>query len=170
MADTQFEIIRGKAYYAQVLGKARPNYNRDGTEWKIDLVPEEGARAKLRELGILDRLKRMDKEGHPAEGLDVIKLKRKGEDYEGNPRTGPKVVDSKQKPWPEDKLIGNGSDVFVRISVTPPKTKGYKAKVTLMGVLVKEYVPYESSGAERGMFDEVADTGGEEPWDTDIDE
>lgn len=165
MSDTQFLLVKGTAYYAMVLGKPRPNYDRNGTEWKMDFVPADDTEAaKLKAAGIGDRLK-VANDGHPAAGQQVIKLKRKGEDKEGNPKGPPVVVDSTQKTWPEDKLIGNDSKVFVKLAVTPPRTKGYKASCTLTGVMVKEHAEYVSTG--RGMFDEVADKaedGSEEPW------
>lgn len=167
MSETNFLLVKGTAYYAMVLGKARPNYERTGTEWTLDFVPaDEAEAAKLKAAGIGDRVKEV-KDGHPAgDGVKAIRLRRKGEDKDGNPKKGPVVVDNVQKDWPEDKLIGNGSKVFVKLAVTPPRTKAFKASCTLTGVMVKEYVPYEGGG--KGMFDEVADeeaaAGGEEPW------
>jgi len=34
----QTAVFRGKAQYAKVLGEPMLNYNKDGKEWKIDVV------------------------------------------------------------------------------------------------------------------------------------
>lgn len=155
MSEVKFVTVKGKAYYAQVLGKPRTNYQKDGTEWTIDVVLEDKAEVrKLQDAGIGDRI-RIAKETHPAAGEKYYKFTRKfreaNDQYEQT--KPPKVMDMHQKDWPQDKLIGNNSDVFVRFSVTPPGDKKFKSKVTLMGVMVEKHVPYESSG--RGMFDEA---------------
>lgn len=160
--ETQFVTLHGNAFYAKILGKPRMNYNKDGTEWTMDFVPDNNSVATMKKLGIKDRLK--SKEGHPAgDDAEYIRIRRKGEkkDFPSGEiikNTPVDVVDKFKKPWNENTLIGNGSEVFIKIAVSPQAKPGMKARVTLMGVLVKDLVPYEA--AERDNWGDVEDEEG----------
>src|SRR5690606_474304 len=66
---------------------------------------------------------------------------------DGTPNRPIEVVDILGKPWPEDKLIGNGSVVDVKFAVVdygPGKKHGvYPRKIRVL-----KHVPYETDGFE----------------------
>ena len=83
------------------------------------------------------------------------------------------VYDSRRKPWPEDKLIGNGSVCRVAWSTYDWNKNGKSGRSAgLQAVVVMEHVPYESVDKDE-LFDglEVEDDVFEEaPFDDDIDD
>jgi hypothetical protein len=126
ISKPQTAVFRGKAQYAKVLGEPMLNYNKDGKEWKIDVVfaDEKGIKAEAKKLGIADRVKQKDDyvDGQPYMTFKQAEFKRNGE---ANERV--KVTDILGNPWPQDKLIGNGSDIdvkFVVVDYGPGKKHG----------------------------------------------
>jgi hypothetical protein len=150
----------GKVYWASVVGEKslRKNYDGDGREWSFEFEPEDPS--FLKDHRLLDRLKdplayakRLEDRGEKekaksayesAEGrgdyllLKKPELKRDGEKHEPF-----RIYDENNQPWDEDKLIGNGSKVDVKLSIVdwgPGKKKSIYAKA----IRVTEHVPYEA--------------------------
>lgn len=139
--DIKELVIRGKASYAKVLGDPIPNYNKDGKEWKIDLIlTDKGSIEEVKAAGIGDRIKR--KESYWAANEPHLSMKQTELRKDGTPNRPINIVDAKGNPWPQDKLIGNGSIIdlkFVVIDNGPSKFKGVYPR----SIRVLDLVPYE---------------------------
>lgn len=138
---TQVTVLRGKAFFAKILGDPVPNYNKDGKEWKMDLkLANKESLKELKDLGVGDRVKQ--KENY-LNGSPYITLKQSEFRKDGITRNDPiKVYDAAGKEWDQSRLIGNESDVDVKIAVMdfgPGKKKG----MYIRGVRVLNLVPYE---------------------------
>lgn len=135
----QTAVFRGKAQYAKVLGEPMLNYNKDGKEWKLDLVlADKGLLAEAKKLGIGDRVKQKD---DYVDGQSYMTFKQAEFKRDGTPNEPIKVTDILGNPWPKDKLIGNGSDVdvkFVVIDYGPGKKSG----VYIRSIRVLKLVEY----------------------------
>jgi len=135
----QTAVFRGKAQYAKVLGEPMLNYNKDGKEWKLDLVlADKGTLAEAKKLGIGDRIKQKD---DYVDGQNYMTFKQAEFKRDGTANDPIKVTDILGNPWPKDKLIGNGSDVdvkFVVIDYGPGKKSG----VYIRSIRVLKLVEY----------------------------
>ena len=148
MSTTNTVTLRGKAYYAKILGDPIPNYNKDGREWKMDLILTKAALPELKKLGISDRVK--SKEDY-CDGQPYLTFKQRELKKDGSTNKPIQVVDVRNKPWDQDTLIGNGSDVdvkFVVVNYGP----GMKDGVYIRGVRVLNLVPYN-----KPAFDELSE-------------
>lgn len=154
-------VIRGKAFWAKILGDPVPGYDPDQKEWTIDVTVDDEARATLEELGLGDKIKNKTDEKPDDERGDFITFKRKALKSDGTEARPIRVVDRKKNEWPQDKLIGNGSEVFVQFAVNEWEYRGRSGvKPGIMSVMVVDHVPYESSDElpdldEDDEFDEV---------------
>jgi hypothetical protein len=167
-------MLRGKVNYFKFLGDPRPNYNKDGNEWTTDFFDfDADAVKKLKKLGIGDRIK--NKGDAYLDGEDFLTFKHKELTSMGKPNRKVPVVDAAGKPWPEDKLIGNGSVVDVKF-VVKDNGKGFKKSVWPRGFRVLEHIPYEGQGDLFEPLDESdeffkepedwAKEVSEQPWNT----
>jgi len=143
-AKPQTLVIRGKANYAKILGDPVLNYNKDGKEWKMDLlITNKDSLKELKAAGIADRIKR--KEGY-LDGEPFLSFKQAEYRRDGVTKNDPiPVIDIKGSAWDDEKLIGNGSDVDVKFAVIDYGV-GKKSGVYIRGVRVLNLVPYEGSG------------------------
>lgn len=109
MAKKNVHVIRGVAHWAKILGDPVPNYGGDGREWTIDLTPDADGLALLKELGVDKRLKNKD-----DERKDFIQFRQKEKRLDGSFNKPINVTDSRENPWPRDRLIGNGTVVDLK--------------------------------------------------------
>lgn len=134
--------LRGRVFWAKIFGDPRPNYNRDGREWTFEFEPEDYAAVK--NAGINDKLKdKSDKKGYEGRA-PFMTLKQKELDFEGNKRDPIRVVDADRQPWPDDKLLGNGTVVDVKLGIVD-YGPGKRAGVYPNAIRVLDLVPYASS-------------------------
>jgi hypothetical protein len=137
MAKKNSHTIRGTAHWAKVLGDPVPNYSGDNREWTIDLTPDEDGLAKLKELGIEDRLKNKDDDRG-----DFIQFRQREKRMDGSLNKRINVVDAAGEAWPQDKLIGNGSVVDVRFDYRDYGA-GKKPGVYPQAIRVLEHAEYQ---------------------------
>jgi len=142
--ETKTVVLRGKTSFAKILGAPVLNFSKDGKEWKMDLVLDKDTVKEVKALGIGDRVKTKDGylDGQPHLSFKQAELKR-----DGTPNQPIDVKDIAGKPWPENKLLGNGTDVdvkFVVMDYGPGKKKG----VYIRSVRVLSLVPYEKQEFE----------------------
>lgn len=138
--DIKTVVFRGKASFAKILGDPILNYNKDGKEWKMDLELTDRASVKeAKGLGIGDRVRQ--KEGY-LDGSPFMTFKQAELRRDGTPNQPITVVDPLGKPWNQNTLIGNGSDVDVKF-VVMDHGPGKKHGVYIRGVRVLNLVPYE---------------------------
>lgn len=133
---TQTVVIRGKTMYAKILGDPVLNYSKDGKEWKLDLIIDKNTVKELKGLGVGDRVKQKDEY---LDGQTYITLKQPELQKSGKENEPIEVVDIKSAPWNEDNLIGNLSDVDIKLSVVDygvGKKKGmYIKKVRVLNLV-----------------------------------
>jgi hypothetical protein len=164
MANTY--VIRGKGNWMKILGAPVLNYAGDGKEWTMDITPDEEGIATLREVGLADRLKNKgDDRG------EFIPFRQREKRMDGTLNRPVSVVDADGNPWPQDKLIGNGSTVDVKFEVKD-YGKGKKAGVYPQAVRVLEHKPYqrvefaplnEDDDFFKAPLEEAAPEGDDEP-------
>jgi len=83
-------------------------------------------------------------------GLTLVRFKSTLRQFkDGNFTKPPVVLDKDEKPWPADKLIGNGSIVRVAFNVYAWKSSMMGAGMTFqpLYVMVMEHVPYTETTA-----------------------
>ena len=155
-------VVVGKSYYAKVLGDPPPAYDPTETEWSIDVTVDAEARKNLEELGLDHKIQspthnmRGEERGKPHEsGSEFIKFSRRGEKQDGTPAKPIRIIDKQKNPWPEDKLIGNGSKVAVSFAVNEGEYRGKPwKKPGILGIMVLDHVPYE-----KDEFDAFVESG-----------
>lgn len=85
-------------------------------------------------------------------GQTIVRFKMARREFKNGGLTKPPlVIDKEQKPWPADKLIGNGSIVAVKFNVYAWKSPMMGAGMTFQPqmVMVLEHVPHvDSKGKE----------------------
>lgn len=131
-------VIRGVAHWAKVLGEPVMNYGGDNREWTVDLSPDEDGMRLVNELGLEGRLK---EKGDERGQFMAFRQREKRLDGSLNRRIS--VVDSQNNPWPQDRLIGNGSVVEIRFDYRD-YGKGKQPGVYPQAIRVldhKEYAP-----------------------------
>lgn len=147
-------ILQGKAYYAKVVGKPKPGYDKTKLEWSIDVAITSDTRKRLIKEGVGNYVKNKgDDRG------DFISFKRSALKVDGSPAKAIQVVDSKNNPWDQSTFIGNGSVVNVMFALNEKATGGLKPG--LIKLQVWEHVPYEPTG-DREDFPTAED--GSEDW------
>lgn len=137
-------FLRGKLYWAKVLGKPRPNYNRDGNEWTFEFEPDEDGIKELKKRKLGDRLKNKYDDRGP-----YIVLKKSELNRDGEPNQPIRIYDELDQDWEHDKLIGNGSRGDVKLDIRDYGA-GKKSGIYPVAIRVTELVPYKST--EFGGF------------------
>jgi len=153
MADFTTVFVSGKVYWAKVFVPVM-NYEGTGKEWTMDFVPDDVS--FLKEHKLLDRLKEND--SIPG---DFIKLRKPTETKDGEKNDPIRVYNEDNEPWPENTLIGNGSDVDVKLTVAD-WGKGKKKSIWIKSMRVTDLVPYVSNEFSAMDKAKKADTAGEE--------
>lgn len=156
-------MIRGKAYWAKIVGKPQKAYNPGEFEWSIDVSVDEATRKQLISEGLGDKVKNKgDDRG------DFIQFKRNA--FKKDPATGLRtepskpirIVDHHGNEW-GNQLIGNGSTVNVKYAINefpiPGGKKGRKQSV--LAIQVWDLVKYERTGGDE---DFPISKEGKEEW------
>lgn len=139
MASKTTVFMKGRVFWAKVLGDPRPNYNGDAREWSFEFEPDEDGLKALKDHKLLDRLKNK----YEDRGK-YLTLKKKEFDYEGRPNKPIRIYDSEDADWDQNKLIGNGTEVDLKLDIRdygPGKKKG----VYPQAIRIQSLVEYQSS-------------------------
>ena len=128
-------VISGEAYWAHVI---TPNtkFNPDG-EWSIEVCNLDAKNKKIAEGDGLTIKNKDDDRG------DFVTLKQYARTKDGSPRKI-SVKDSQRNPFPNDKLIGNGSKVNVSYFPKEYTVYGDGVKGYLNAVQVVDLVEYKT--------------------------
>ena len=128
-------IISGEAYWSHVI---TPNtkFNPDG-EWSIEVCNLDAKNKKVAEGDGLTIKNKDDDRG------DFVTLKQYARTKDGSPRKI-SVKDSQRNPFPNDKLIGNGSKVNVSYFPKEYTVYGGGVKGYLNAVQVVDLVEYKT--------------------------
>lgn len=160
----------GTIYWAKIVGDQAlvTNYDGDGKEWTFEFEPEDPS--FLKEHRLLDRLKdpmayanRLEERGEDekaekareaAEGRGDYLLLRKPElNRDGDKNQPFTIYDENNEPWGEDRLIGNGSKVDVKLNIIDWGV-GKKKSIYCQAIRVTDLVAYESNpfaGMDEGV-------------------
>jgi len=142
--------IRGKTWFAKILGEPVPNYNKDGKEWTVDVILSKSAVKELKAFKLGSKIKSIDKEDSEFNGQPFIRFKQKAARADGTPNRPMKVVDITGKDWDQETLIGNGSDIDVTFDIVDyGQVKGIYVRV----IRVLKLVPYTGGGVEIEELD-----------------
>lgn len=86
-------------------------------------------------------------------GLTLVRFKSQLRTFKDGKTTKPPVVlDKDERPWPADKLIGNGSIVRVAFNVYAWKANGAGMTFQPIYVQVVEHVPYTEGSGGSALF------------------
>ena len=140
---TQTVVIRGKLMYAKVLGEPIPNFAKDGKEWKTDIVVPKSVKKEMTSYGIADRIKMKD---NYADGEPYMSFKQAEFKASGEPNKHIEIVDILGKPWPKDKLIGNGSVADLKFAVVD-YGPGKKPGAYIRSLRILDHVPYDGGNS-----------------------
>lgn len=144
MVERTTVFVKGKVYWAKIIGEPRTNYEGDGREWAYDFEPEDTS--FLKEHKLLDRLKE-DKKG-VIKG-EFLHLKKPELDKDGKKNTPIRIYNNEDEAW-DDRLLGNGTTVVAKLSIVD-WGKGKKKSIYTTALRVEELVPYVSN--EFGAYD-----------------
>jgi hypothetical protein len=135
-------LITGKIFWAKV-NPNKPVRNKfsDKYQWSFDLSLDKDQIKKLTDAG-MKRSYIKDKDDERGKFLTFARDAVKKSGDRGKPFS---IVDSAKKPWPEGKLIGNGSTVNVKIELNNRKDpKGNEfLKPAALALQVWELIEFE---------------------------
>jgi hypothetical protein len=133
-------VIRGETSFARILpSQLSPNYNKDGLEWKLDLVIDEAVEKDLKKMGLADRVKYKD--GY-VDGRPFITLKQPETRRDGQANDPIRIVNAKNEAWDDTAELGNGSVVDVKLNIKD-YGKGKKKGVYIRAIRVVKHVEYK---------------------------
>lgn len=139
--------MTGKIYWAKILGDPVLNYNKDGREWTFEFEPDEAGVEALKKHKLTDRLK--DKqEGRPK----YLVLKRAELNREGDKNKPIRIYDLEENEWDQEKLLGNGSVVDVKLDIRDYGV-GKKKGIYPVAIRIRDHVEYTAS--EFGKYNEA---------------
>lgn len=150
-------FIKGKLFWAKVLGEPRPNYGGDAREWSFELELDEAGIQTFLKNGIADRIKgkgyNLGTKGQHKDREPFIQLKKPELNKEGEKNKPIRVYDNEDQPWGED-LIGNGTEAYVKIDIRNYGA-GRKSGVYPVAIKVLDLVEYHSSEFGGAQEEEV---------------
>lgn len=142
--NVEWYYFKGKASWARV---QLPDLEFKNWNIRVYLTPESLVEFnKLKEPkgdveGILNEVKQDDEGSYITLKRPMFKNWGKGDE----PLTPPEVIDANNQPIPNSTLIGNGSDVTVKVECykyRKPFNKGQGRAIRLVGVKVEHMIPY----------------------------
>lgn len=140
-------FLQGKAMWAQVL-EARPNFDGE-PEYSLDLALTDKQIAALHKAGMSK--KRKVKE---VDGTNYVTFRRPVKAKSGKDLLPLIVIGRDKAPFGE--LIGNGSEVKVKLDLIPYSGKFGSGVITrLAAVQVIEHVPYAKKNSQLDGFDQL---------------
>lgn len=144
------EFLRGKVYWAKILGAPVSNYEGTGREWAFEFEPDEDGVKIIKNHKLGDRLKdKSSDERYAGRGV-YLSLKRPELDRDGNENKHIRIYDAEDNDWDHDTLIGNGSVVDLKIDIRDYGV-GKKKGIYPVAIRVQDLVSYEKS--EFGKMD-----------------
>lgn len=151
-------MLEAKAFYAKVVGKPKPGYDKTKLEWSIDAAISSDTRKTLIKQGVGDYVKNKgDDRG------DFITFKRPATKADGTPGKPIRVVDNRDQPWDQSVFIGNGSTVHIQYALNEKAAGGIKPG--LIAIQVWKHIPYEPKDGTMEDFP-IADGSGD--WSEEI--
>lgn len=160
-------LIQGKAHWCRIVGSPHNNkFNPDVPQWSFDLSVDDKTATTLLDLGMRKRYLK-NKSDERGTFLSFVRESKRKDGTAGKPF---KIVDAHNNPWPEDKLIGNGSTLNVIVTLSERSWAGEKfLKPSAISVQVWDLVDYEGKSEFPDkpdvLLEDAVDTDGEkETW------
>lgn len=147
-------LVKGKAHWFKVLGDPVPAFDKTKNEWSFDLeLDDESLKIFKANKALAKRIKEDDS----GDRGPYTKFKRAAINSKGKENKPIPVVDRYKRDWPQDTLIGNGSEIAVqfRMIETP-----YGEVPSVQKVLILEHVPYDDD-----EFEDLYENPDEDDWD-----
>lgn len=138
--------LRGKAYWFKALGDPVDNYNKDGKEWIFDLSLDDDGVKQVKSIKVQGKTAFNLKDKDDERG-QFVTLKQRAERRDGTPNKPIRVMDANGREWNQNKKLGNGSDIDVKIEVID-FGKGMFAGVYPRAVRVLNPIEYQSQEFE----------------------
>lgn len=148
-------VIKGIAHWAKIVGKPSWGYQKQYKEWSIDVALNEATIKRLLDEGMDPKCIKNKRDDRG----EFITFKRRELKNDGTPAKPIAIEDASGAEWDGKTLIGNGSEVLLKVVLNDIKDSKYK-RPGLIKVRVQTLVPYE--GKEND--DEDFDTFEEESW------
>ena len=115
--------------------------------WSMNLYPDPKSLKALKEGNFLLKIRRND-EGEYAVFRRYLLKPWKLKADEPATFDPPVVLDSEGEPWPAARIIGNGSEVTVKLEMFPSGNDGFGTR--LEGLKVNYWVEYKAPEEEAG--------------------
>jgi hypothetical protein len=110
---SEIVYLRGKLFWAKILGDPLLNYSGDAKEWTMDLSVDADGEKQLKSLGIAYKLKNKDDERGKFLSFKQRELKK-----DGTPAKPIRVTAADgQTPWDQSKKIGNETVADVKFEL-----------------------------------------------------
>lgn len=149
-------FVRGKVYWAKIVGDPVDNYEGDAKEWTYELVPYDVT--FLKEHRLLDRLKDREDAKNPDKG-EYLVLRKPAVNKDGEENKPIAIYDSDNSEW-DGRLLGNGTEVVAKLTIVD-WGKGKKKSIWTQAIRVEDLVPYVGnafSGFDEAEEDEEVAT------------
>jgi hypothetical protein len=150
-------LINGKSYWFRAQGAPHTNkFNPDVPQWSFDLSISDEEVQKLLDAGMTKTYLR-NKDDERGTFLSFVRDSVK---KDGTPAKPFRIEDAKNNPWPEDKSVGNGSELNVVVSLNERAFRGQKfSKPSAIAIQVWDHVAYQSGGFPTKDIDQPAVAG-----------
>lgn len=144
--------LHGYIYWPKIFGAPRKNYEDTGREWRFEFEPDAESVAKLTERGVGDRVRLGKKRDgtfrkNYEDRAPFMDLKRDEFDYEKNLNDPIRVVDAANQPWNDKTLLGNRTEVDVKVNIVDYGAGKFKG-IYPQAIRVLELAPYVSEEFE----------------------
>lgn len=151
MANDITLVLRGTIDWAKITGDPRPHTGKaiydKGPLWSTDFTPNAASRKLIAEAGASSKLRepnRASEKEHRTETFLSFKTLLNRAD--GKQNAPPLIKDAQGNLW-DDRLIGNGTVVDVKVKIVD-YGKAAEKGCYLQAVRVLDLVPYESNDFE----------------------
>jgi len=132
-------IIQGTGKWCRIVGEPAPNkFKNNAREWSFELYLDEANQRKLLDAGM--------KPSYLKDKGDGVFIQFTRDEFrkDGSPGKAFEIVDAAKNPWPEGKLIGNGSTLNVMVTLNEREFHKEKfLKPSALKVQVWEWKEYK---------------------------
>lgn len=126
------------------------------TSWSMKIYPDPKSMKVFNETKLFLQRKKEDDEGVGVTFKRGVKKPWKLKKGEGEDFEPPVVLDKEGRPWPAEKLLGNGSEVTIKLEVYQT-AKGKSARLDSVRVdKWVEYVPPDEGNSGEDPDDEIS--------------
>lgn len=151
-------IVNGKAFWFKAVGPPRDNkFKPESKQWAFDLAIDEKTAEMLLDKGMSPQSLKDKKDERGV----FITFTRDATRADGSPGKPIEVVDSKGQPWPDNKFVGNGSTLNVKMTLNEREFRGKKfLKPGVISVQVWDLVAFSGKNDDFPVKD-VEDSDGD---------